>query len=356
MTLHPAVAAVRLGVRRELAPFLEVSPRREGDDRLRLVPGDAVLVACSGGADSLALLAATVFEGRKAGLRVIGVTVDHGLQEGSAEHAARVVAQMAALGAHETASIRVHVDVAAGGVEAGAREARYAALGQLADHFGTYLVLLGHTLNDQAETALLGLTRGSGGRSIAGMRPAFPRDDVWFHRPLLDITRAQTEAACEAEGIDFWVDPHNSDPRFLRSRVRHDVLPVLERELGPGVAETLARTAGQLRRDMEYLDEAASERFVEAVEQSAGPSEQGLGFRMGVAPLAHEAAAITTRVARLAALSAGCPASELAAVHVEALTELLTGSGRGREIQLPGRVTAYRDGGDLAFRRTTTGG
>ena len=118
-------------------------------------------------------------------------------------------------------------------------------------------MLLGHTLDDQAETVLLGLTRGSGGRSLAGMRRAFGV----FRRPLLDLTRAQTEPACRAEGIDWWTDPANDDPRFTRSRVRHDVLPLLETELGPGVAATLARTADLLRADVEPLDELAAAAY-----------------------------------------------------------------------------------------------
>ncbi|MDO9497054.1 MAG: tRNA lysidine(34) synthetase TilS, partial [Nocardioides sp.] len=237
MSLDADVAAVRLAVRRSLADV--------GDQ--------PVVVACSGGADSLALLAAAAFEARSRRWRVIGVTVDHGLQEGSAEHTARVVAQMVGLGADETASARVQVEAGGQGPEAAAREARYTVLQEMAGHFGAEAVLLGHTLDDQAETVLLGLTRGSGGRSIAGMRPTFDG----FRRPLLGIRRSQTEAACRAEGIDFWTDPHNDDPRFTRSRVRHTVLPLLERELGPGVAETLARTAEQLRPDMEALDRLA---------------------------------------------------------------------------------------------------
>ena len=196
--------------------------------------GGTVLVACSGGADSLALLAACVFEGRRAGVRVVGAVVDHGLQEASGEHTARVVTQMAALGVDETASIRVTVDPGPGGIEAGARQARYAALAQLAAHFDAHTVLLGHTQDDQAETVLLGLARGSGGRSLQGMRRHFQEAEVAFDRPLLDLSRAQTEAACRADAIEWWSDPHNEDPRFLRSRVRSTVLPVMEREWAPG--------------------------------------------------------------------------------------------------------------------------
>ncbi|RYP88042.1 tRNA lysidine(34) synthetase TilS [Nocardioides guangzhouensis] len=335
MPLDPAVAAVRLAVRRDLAA---------------VGPADGpVLVGCSGGADSLALLAAAVFEARSAGWRVIGVTVDHDLQEGSSERAGAVVDQMAALGAHETMAVRVHVEAPGMGPEAAAREARYAALGQAAASLGAAAVLLGHTLDDQAETVLMGLTRGSGGRSIAGMRRSF---EV-YRRPLLDLTRAQTEAACRAEGMSWWSDPHNDDPRFLRSRVRHTVLPLLEQELGPGVATTLARTADQLRVDMEALDDLADAAFGQLAEG------EGTGTALSLAGLAAHPAAVVGRVVRRAALAAGAPASELFAVHVEGLLSLVIGTVRG-EVQLPGRVTAYVDGrpgdGHLRFRPTPVAG
>jgi tRNA(Ile)-lysidine synthase len=324
MSLDPAVAAVRLAVRRTL---LDV-----GDH--------PVVVACSGGADSLALLAAAVFEARARPWRVIGVTVDHGLQDGSADHAARVVAQMARLGADETGSCRVEVVAEGQGPESAAREARYAVLEEIAARLGSEVVLLGHTRDDQAETALLGLTRGSGGRSIAGMRRAFGV----FRRPLLDVSRAQTEAACAAEGIDFWSDPHNEDPRFTRARVRRTVLPMLERELGPGVAETLARTAEQLRPDMEALDRFAERALADHHDAAAGFDVRAIG---SLEP------AVRTRMLRLAALRAGCPASELFAVHVDALERQVHNRDQlPKEIQLPGHVTAVREGHHLRFRRT----
>jgi tRNA(Ile)-lysidine synthase len=215
-------------------------------------------------------------------------------------------------------------------------------------------VLLGHTLDDQAETVLLGLTRGSGGRSLSGMRPAFrlhegqeraenPAQDPLFRRPLLGVRRAQTEAACRAEGIEFWTDPHNADPRFARARVRHAVLPMLERELGPGVVETLARTAEQLRPDMETLDDLAT------AEYAARRRPEGLDVDTfdGVAD------ALRPRLVRLAALDAGSPASELFHVHVTALLTMVASGGRVGQIQLPGHVTAYVAGGLLRFRPTT---
>jgi tRNA(Ile)-lysidine synthase len=339
MALDPAVAAVRLAVRRGLTLLSD----GEG----------CVLVACSGGADSLALLAATVFETRRAPIRVVGVTVDHGLQDGSADHAARVVAQMAQLGVDETASIRVTVEPGPTGPEAAAREARYAALSQLAEHFDADAVLLGHTLDDQAETVLLGLTRGSGGRSLQGMRRGFYVDDPWsnearprpapvFSRPLLDITREQTEAACRAEGIVWWDDPHNADPRFTRSRVRHTVMPMLERELGPGVAAALARTADLLREDVSALDELAALDLQE-IRVDGGFDTLALETFMP---------AIKHRVIRLACLEAGAIPSELTRDHVLAVADLVHGAHDPRQVQLPGHVTAYRDGTVLRFRRT----
>jgi tRNA(Ile)-lysidine synthase len=316
----PAVAAVRLAVRRSL------------DD----VGDEPVLIACSGGADSLALLAATCFEARRRPWRVVGVTVDHGLQEGSAPRAEAVVAQMARLGADETATVTVRVDPAGRGIEAAAREARYAALAELADRFGSGVVLLGHTRDDQAETVLLGLTRGSGGRSIAGMRTGFHP----FRRPLLGITRAQTEAACAAEGIECWQDPHNTDPRFTRARIRHRVMPMLEEELGPGVAAALARTAEGLREDMEALDVLAQEVYGR-VRTASGLDATALG------PWAD---GVRRRVLRLAAVEAGCPPGELFRVHVLAVDELVTSYRGQTRVELPGHVHAVRAGDQLVFQ------
>jgi tRNA(Ile)-lysidine synthase len=366
----PAVAGCRLAVRHDLTLL------HDGEGGIwspEIRQGGCVLVACSGGADSLALLAATIFEARKAPFRVIGVVVDHGLQDGSAEHTARVVAQMARLGADETASIRVEVDAGPGGIEAGAREARYAALSQLAEHFGADQILLGHTLDDQAETVLLGLTRGSGGRSIAGMRRGFwrdegpvaftpfaervdengdrrvigseePRRSVHFSRPFLDITRAQTEAACRAEGIEWWSDPQNADPRFVRSRIRHTVMPMLERELGPGIAAALARTADSVREDVDALDEEADLILEEARREDGWDT-----LRLEV--LSH-VPGVQTRVLRLIALESGALASDLTRDHVLALSDLILGPDEHRQIQLPGHLTAYREGDLLRFRRT----
>jgi len=320
VSLHPSVAAVRRGVRAALTD---------------LTPGAAVIVACSGGADSLALLSAAVFEGHKRGLRIVGATVDHGLQAGSDAHAQHVLGQMAALGVDETVGVRVRVEGAGMGPEAAARQARYAVLDQVAERFEAPAVLLGHTRDDQAETVLLGLTRGSGTRSLAGMRRAFDR----YRRPLLDVSRVDTETACRVEGIEFWTDPHNSDFSYTRARIRHRVLPLLEEDLGPGVAATLARTADQLREDADLLDDLAEAAYAGLGGLPAG----GLPVDL----LAEQPTAIRRRVLRLAALAAGCPGAELFREHVLALDALVTDWRGQRWIDLPGHLRGVRREGRI---------
>jgi tRNA(Ile)-lysidine synthase len=314
----PAVAAVRNAVRDCVAD---------------LAPGDLVLAACSGGADSLALAAALAFVAPRAGLRAGGVTVDHGLQDGSAGRAATVASVLSGLGLDPVRCVAVTVEAErAGGPEAAARTARYAALSGAAAELGAAAVLLGHTLDDQAETVLLGLARGSGPRSLAGMPP---RRGV-FRRPLLGLRRPVLAEACTAAGLDPWQDPHNADRRFARVRVRLDALPALEAALGPGVAEALARTAGQLRADAEALDKFSAERT---------PGDSPLS----ASSLAELPGALRSRMLRSAALEAGCPAGALTAGHVARLEELVTDWHGQRWIDLPGGVRASRRAGQLCF-------
>lgn len=216
-------------------------------------------VALSGGPDSLALTAAAV-----AVRPTTALIVDHGLQPGSAQVAETARQQAVELGCAAALILPVRVGTA-GGPEAAARSARYAAL-QTAR--GADPVLLAHTLDDQAETVLLGLGRGSGARSIAGMRPA---DSPWF-RPLLDVRRRTTHDVCAESGLRAWNDPHNTDPRFTRVRLRTEVLPLLEDVLGGGVAEALARTASGLREDTEALDALARDALENAVTADGLPA------------------------------------------------------------------------------------
>lgn len=206
-----------------------------------LATADSWCVALSGGPDSLALTAIVASM-----LPTTAMIVDHGLQADSAAVAATARQQALQLGCVDAQIICVQVS-GDGGPEGAARNARYAAL-EAARHDRP--VLLAHTLDDQAETVLLGLGRGSGARSIAGMRAY---DPPWC-RPLLGVRRGVTHAACAEMGLDAWQDPHNDDRRFTRARLRHEVLPLLEEVLGGGVAEALARTATALRGDTELID------------------------------------------------------------------------------------------------------
>src|ERR1700726_1652545 len=320
----PAVAEVRNAVREAL------------DD---LEPGELVLAACSGGADSLALAVALTFVAPRAGLRAGGVTVDHGLQQGSAERATALAARMCQLGLEPALAIAV---TPAKDNEAAARAARYEALDTAAKNHHATAILLGHTLDDQAETVLLGLARGSGSRSLAGM----PARRGLYRRPLLGLRRATTAAACAALGLDPWQDPYNHDFRFTRARVRHQLIPVLEEALGPGVAEALARTASQLRADAECLDDLA---FAESGQLRGNCSDPaGLDAKS----LSDLPSAIRTRVLRDAAIMAGCPHGALTAGHVERIEDLVTGWRGQRWVDLPGGVRARRRDGKVWFTST----
>jgi tRNA(Ile)-lysidine synthase len=356
----PAVAAVRRAVRAALAD---------------LQPEVLVLAACSGGADSLALAGALAFEAGRSGRRAGAITVDHGLQTGSADRAERVTAVLRDLGLGPVESARVEVGTR-GGPEAAARTARYAVLDAIADRLEA-IVLLGHTRGDQAETVLLGLARGSGARSLSGMPPAFHRGRVHYLRPLLELDRATTRRACLAMGLRPWDDPHNDDRAFTRVRVRRDALPALERALGPGVSEALARTARLLRDDADALDAWAERVLAELVPGTATEPdtaadtdlktdletgrEAGLKTGLGtaletdglaVAALAELPRAVRTRVLRRAAIAAGSPPGALAAVHVEAADRLVS-DWRGQcHVDLPGGVRVFRRYGKLLFGRS----
>ena len=296
----PATAAVRVAVRRCVAGL-----------------DGPVAAAVSGGADSLALAAALAFE-RPGSLALV---VDHGLQVGSAEVAARAAALCRDLG------LEPHVLTAApggggGGPEGAARATRYAALDAAVGELGLTAVLLGHTLDDQAETVLLGLARGAGARALAGMAHRPP-----YRRPLLGVERATTHAACAEMGIVPWQDPHNDAPAYARVRVRTRVLPVLEAELGPGIAAALARSAAQLREDADALDALTPDTD-------------------DVAELAALPAALRTRaLKRWAERQCG---SAVTSAHVDALRALVEDWRGQGAVALPGGVQVMRRDGRLA--------
>ncbi|NYD68442.1 tRNA lysidine(34) synthetase TilS [Agromyces atrinae] len=328
--LTPAVADVRRAVREALPAAGDRSP--------------LALVALSGGPDSLALAAATAFEASRAGWRAGAVIVDHGLQAGSetvADDAADVARE---LGLDPVSVRRVSVDVTGEGPEASARAARYEALTVAAREAGAEIVLLGHTLDDQAETVLLGLARGSGATSLQGMAPvSIGAGGVNLVRPLLGIRRATTHQACVDADLEPWTDPHNTDPSYSRVRVRERVLPVLEAELGPGIAEALARTAEQARED----SAAFQEQIDEFIEEICEPAEAGIAI--SAAALAANPAALRQRVIRFVVQSEfGVALSRSQTLDVARLVTDWRGQG---PIDLPG-LTAHRESGSINFTAT----
>jgi tRNA(Ile)-lysidine synthase len=304
---------------------------------------DTVAVACSGGADSLALAAATVHCAAELNLTVHGLVVNHQLQPGSA-HVAHTAAQaLRNLGCTHTRVLPATV-TGSGGLEAAARRARYDALRDAAP--AGALVLLGHTLDDQAETVLLGLGRGSGPRSVAGMREL---DPPWG-RPLLGVRRAVTAAACAALELVPWADPHNADPRFRRVRLRTEVLPLLEDVLAGGVAQALARTAEQLREDLDVLEEQARGLLAAALRNpEAHSGETDAETDLDIAALAPAPAALRRRVLRRWLLDAGV--TELTDAHLRAADDLIgRWSGQGA-LRLPGGMDLVRARGRLHVSR-----
>ena len=295
-----------------------------------------LLVACSGGPDSLALAETVVHVGRRRSLPIAAVVVDHGLQESSGEQASAVATALGSLGYSDVEVRAVDVLSAGSGWEAAARAARYQALEEAAAARGA-TVLLGHTRDDQAETVLLGLARGSGTRSLAGMAGRSGPGGRWL-RPLLGVARSVTEQVCEECALVPWRDPQNLDPSFARVRVRHRVLPVLEAELGPGIAEALARTASLARDDADLLDRLAAEA-------DPGTSELSCALVEALPP------ALRRRVlGRWLRLEHGL--GDLSAQHLFAVDALVTDWHGQVGVDLPGGVRVRRVGGRLEVAPT----
>jgi tRNA(Ile)-lysidine synthase len=318
---HPAMSAmveIRNAVRAELETC---------------TPGDVVIVACSGGADSLALSYAVAKEAEKLALHVVGVSVDHQLQSKSEDQAATVMKQLEIMGIGSREIIPVTVEIT-DGMEASARRARYLALEEASKRHGAVKVFLGHTRDDQAETVLLGLARGSGARSLSGMAPVMGR----YVRPLLGITRQQSVSACLEVDLKPWDDPHNEDRQYLRVRVRLDAIPLLEAAIGPGVSAALARSAALLRDDADALDEWALREFEQVDSES-----------MEIAFLTALPRAIRTRLIRAGIYASGAPQGSVTAEHVSVVDSLVTSWHGQGEVSLPGGVKARRISGRLSL-------
>lgn len=370
--LHPAVGAGRQAVARALTNLLgQAALAPTGRTRVGFEPASGtvpssgkdnsygpaprpeaaqsrplVLVGCSGGPDSLALAALTAHFVRREDVRAGAVIVDHGLQPESARVAERTAKTLRSLGLDPVLTERVSVPAGTGmGPEMAARTARYDAFTRAVAATGARAVLLGHTLDDQAETVLLGLARGSGTRSLAGMPMLRTQGEVTYLRPLLGMRRADTEDICAAEALVPWRDPTNTDQALTRARVRHSVLPYLEDKLGPGVAVSLARTASIAGADSDYLDATAATEFERLslpvpVSLPDIPASSRPPVVLDRAAVAGLHPAVRSRVLAAAVRAAGAPAPGFE--RLAALDEFAAGYATAGPVQLPGHVSAYR--------------
>jgi tRNA(Ile)-lysidine synthase len=318
VSTNPATVAIRSAVRECLSSCSA---------------GDTVLVAVSGGADSLALAAALIPESKNLLVNLVGVTIDHQLQKSSDKQAEKVLAQLLKLGISQVEIVKVDVELL-DGLEASARRARYAALDAVAERHNAKLIFLGHTLNDQAESVLLGLARGSGARSLSGMARCTGK----YCRPLLEISRSETLAACAENNLIPWIDPHNSDSQFARVRVRTDALPKLEESIGPGITEALARSADLLRDDADALDGWANQ-----VSANLDLADLEISLLAGLPK------AVRTRLLRKAIYAAGAPTGSITADHVASVEAFVTSWHGQGACSLPGGVKVSRISGRLSL-------
>lgn len=299
----------------------------------KIPSGEKIIVASSGGADSLALAFAVAKEAPLLALSLIGVTVDHQLQPGSHAQAVKVLDQFAQIGIANSEILVVKV-VPTDGMEASARRVRYEALSQSSRAHDNAKVFLGHTRDDQSESVLLGLARGSGARSLSAMAP----ENGIYIRPLLAITREETVAACGEVGLEPWHDPHNADLQFRRVRARLKVLPIMEEHLGPGIPAALARSASLLRDDADALDGWAEREFSSMDWRSLDCQE-----------LARLPKAVRTRILRLALYAAGAAPGSILADHVVAVEALVSAWHGQGSLDLPGGVKVARLSGRLSL-------
>ena len=356
----------RHGLGRQSSRFAEHGEHRPDPD------APLVLVACSGGRDSMALAAVGHIVCGMLGLRFGAVIVDHGMQDGSDAVACEAAERCDAIGLDPVMVRRVEVDrrlIASDGSEAAARDARYAALVDAARETGAAMVLLAHTLNDQAETVMIGLARSGGLDAIVGMPEVTERgesggessgesggkdghdehdglgDPVRFVRPWLNVTRAQTTAICRELNIAWWDDPTNGDAVLasrpldasypLRSRIRHDLMPAMARCYGRDPAASLAAGTASARIDADYLDQAADRLAAQALSCDDGR------VRIDARRLLDEHPALRRRVIVRALRTLGIP---VAAVHVEAIDRLITDWHGQRPLVLPSQCSAIRKG------------
>ena len=306
---------------------------REWVGGLEASPGRALyLVGLSGGGDSVALAWALSHEAGPLGVEIGAVIVDHGVQPDSVEVARCAASEAEDLGLQPVIVKSVTIE-GTSNLEDKARLARYRAFTEALRETGAQGVVLAHTLDDQAETVLMGLARGSGPSGLKGMAT----QDGTVHRPFLGLERATVRQALTDAGRSWWEDPHNADERFTRVRVRNTVLPVLEKELGPGVSGALARTAELFREDSEALDDDASRWFG----KNAVADDEG-SWSLEVKKLEQVSSAVQTRVLRMLVLRVGGGAPTYA--HTAQMRRLLQAWKGQSAIDVPGASVERKDG------------
>jgi tRNA(Ile)-lysidine synthase len=311
---------------------------REALETLQLKPDSLLLVACSGGPDSLALASAVAFEAPRLNLRAGAVVVDHNLQQGSAEVANRAAEQCESFGLEPVVLKQVNVSQSGEGLEAAARSARYAALAEARVELGAQLVMTGHSLEDQAETVMLGLARGSGLKSISGM-PTFDSERKLL-RPLLGVERETLKQSLRDQGIDFWEDPHNQDPSFARVRVRN-LLSTLESELGPGFVQGLSRSA-EIAATADDFIAAQAAKLEKRIR--VGQGSKAVSYPISELELLHPA--ILAQLIKLVCERAGAKGVSL--VQVETISRLISDWHGQKPTQLSG-ITVERVKDHLVF-------
>ncbi len=301
----------------------------------KVQPGERVLVACSGGADSLALAWVVQFVAKKKEIFVSALIVDHQLSPESNEVAQAAKVKLSVLAISDTKIIKVEVSNNSEGIEAAAREVRYEALKNYGNEINAQMIFLGHTLEDQVETVLMRLTRGSGARSLQGMAEINGK----FVRPFLHISRAIVRDSLSIINLTAWEDPMNYSEKFLRSKVRNQLLPKLKEVLGESVFEAIDRTATALRVDNAALDLITQEVLaLNSIETSCS-----------VEILQAQPQAIRNRIIRVMMLNAGVPAASLANAHIEAVNQLINNWHGQGEVALPGKLWVSRSKNQIAI-------
>ncbi len=299
--------------------------------------GDYVLVGCSGGADSLALAWTTLVVGKRLELKTGVIIVDHQLFPESNSVALNAKKQCEDLGIEEVIIKKVNVEQNHEGLEAAARIARYEAFENVLQETNAQVILLAHTQDDQAETVLMRLTRGSGAKSLSGMAQVSGK----YLRPFLHLRKKLVHDSLDLIGLKAWQDPANTDHQFLRVKVRHELMPKIVEVLGESAISSLDKTSQLLRLDNQALEDLAQQFF----ESQKDVKTNGLE----ISELEKLPEAIRTRVLRICAIASGVHPGPFSFEHIEAIDALVKNWRGQGNVDLPGFIQATRVNGSLRF-------